>query len=314
MVRRLAFFLQIISVIFISPVTSAEAGWQLGTPVPQAVPNASAVTQDDMIYLLSGSVGNGLRRFFEAYDVRGDGWRPLTPLPVDRVQFAMSAGSGQIIATGGRVSGSSKISDGAWMFSPAKGQWSQLNPMPGRRADHVSAIVGQSLYVFGGTGDEIDKIYLYNMNTGLWSILETQMPVPVSQTAIMVKGDNIIIAGGVTSDGKATAIVQSFDTKTGSWRRLPSLPHPLIGAAIGLLDDGIHIFGGYTNAPQKTYDVHYLLSSRGNWVKQAKLPEARHHAGYAVVNNRIFIIGGAVGSGFYALFTATDTVHIYAPK
>ena len=291
-----------------------KAEWRSGDSFSQAVPESGATALNGAVYLLSGSSDTGFKRVFEAYNVVEDGWRPLTPIPVDRTQFSVAAGSGQIVVTGGRIAGTSESTNSSWMFSSAKSYWTQITPMPGRRYEHMSAIVGNFLYVFGGAGDETDKIYRYNLGSGEWSILPRTMPVTLSQAGITVADNDIIIAGGITSTGRASREVHVFNVQSLDWRRLPSIPLGLIAPAVGVLSDGVHVVGGYTNEPLKTHSRHYLLASKARkWQDIEPLPEARHNAGYAVVDDQLIVMGGAVGSGFFAPFTATDTVYIFKP-
>ena len=81
--------------------TAAIAEWREGTRLPTAVPHAVAAEMDGKLYVMSGKVGQGLRSFFEQYDLQNDGWRPLTPLPVNISQYAIAAGTGRVFVTGG---------------------------------------------------------------------------------------------------------------------------------------------------------------------------------------------------------------------
>ena len=80
---------------------SALAEWREGTRLPTAVPHAVAAEMDGKLYVMSGKVGQGLRSFFEQYDLQNDGWRPLTPLPVNISQYAIAAGTGGSLSRGG---------------------------------------------------------------------------------------------------------------------------------------------------------------------------------------------------------------------
>lgn len=290
------------------------SAWREGVSFSQTVPESGASSLNGTVYLLSGSSGTGFKRFFEAYDIVEDGWRPLTPMPVGRTQFSVASGKGQIVATGGRVAGTADISKGSWMFSLSKSHWTQIAEMPGRRYGHMSAIVGNFLYVFGGQGNSPERIFRYNMSFGEWSVLPVKIPEQLSQSAIAVSGQDIIIAGGMTAAGRASRRVHVFNVKSQNWRTLPPLPVPLIAPAMGVLSDGLHVVGGYSKESQITRDVHYLLPKRGGaWREMPPLPEARHHAGYAVADDHLLVMGGAVGSGFFAPFTATNTVYIFKP-
>ncbi|MEC9177957.1 MAG: hypothetical protein VYC76_00710, partial [Pseudomonadota bacterium] len=68
-----------------------KAEWRSGVSFSQAVPESGATALNGAVYLLSGSSDTGFKRVFEAYNVVEDGWRPLTPIPVDRTQFSVAA-------------------------------------------------------------------------------------------------------------------------------------------------------------------------------------------------------------------------------
>ena len=74
------------------PSSPVSAEWQRGAALPTAVPHAVAAEMEGNLFVLSGKVGQGLRSFFEQYDLRNDGWRPLTPMPVAISQFSLACG------------------------------------------------------------------------------------------------------------------------------------------------------------------------------------------------------------------------------
>lgn len=307
--------LLVAALIMLTSPSMAQA-WRSGAALPQSVSGAVAASIDDRIYVLSGTVGTGIRRFFEVYDTRGDGWRPLPPMPVDRVQFSVAAGQGQIIVTGGFSIDTGKFSDTVWRFHPTRSLWTQMPAMPGRRAGHASAVIGNMLYVVGGVGAGAAQVYAYNLKQGRWSVLPTKMPIPASQIAITNYGHELVIVGGRDMNGRTIGAVQIYDTKANTWRKAPELPAPRSGAAVGLLGDQLHVVGGYRLSPPKTVDEHYVLDmAKGatKWRRAAALPQARHHAAYAALPSGFYILGGALGGGFYAPFTATNSVHIFRP-
>ena len=146
----------------LASVPGLKAEWRSGDSFSQAVPEAGATSSNGTVYLLSGSSGTGFKRFFEAYNIVEDGWRPLTPIPVDRTQFAVAAGSGQIVVTGGRVAGTSEATKSSWMFSTAKSYWTQITSMPGRRYEHMTAIIGSGCIVFKDCNRRIASVILIN--------------------------------------------------------------------------------------------------------------------------------------------------------
>ena len=71
----------VLSLALLAFSAPAFAGWRDVTNLPAAVSDAVAAAVDDGLYVMSGAPGQGLRQFFEFYDTKNDGWRPLTPMP-----------------------------------------------------------------------------------------------------------------------------------------------------------------------------------------------------------------------------------------
>ena len=94
---------------FLATTSSAITEWREGTRLPTAVSHAVAAEMDGKLYVMSGKVGQGLRNFFEQYDLQNDGWRPLTPLPVNISQYAIAAGTGRVFVTGGRENNTARF-------------------------------------------------------------------------------------------------------------------------------------------------------------------------------------------------------------
>lgn len=296
------------------PLSTAQADWRQGMKLPASLAYAEAAVIDGEIYVLRNNRHAGKDKFFEAYDIRGDGWRPLLPLPVDRHDFAMAVSLDQLFVTGGINPETDAMSNGMWMYSARKAQWYQFPPMPGKRAHHRSVIIDPYLYIIGGQGDDMDKIYRYHLTRSVWESLPLTINLPTRAFAAVADGEDIIIAGGRDDNNIMTDKVWSYNTQDKDWQQLARLPRPMSGGGLVQQADGLHFLGGYSQTPEKTWDTHYLLANnRREWVALEALPAPRHHAAVVGFENRIFMLGGAVGVGFYAFFTATDNVFIYQP-
>lgn len=291
----------------------AAAEWRDGTRLPTAVPNAVAAEMDGKLFVMSGKVGQGLRSFFEQYDLAGDGWRPLTPMPANISQFAVAAGTGRVFVTGGRDNATGRLSSAIWMYAPDTAVWLELGDLPSPRADHVSYFDGSRLFLFGGIGQDAARVQSFNPTTGKWSNWKNQMPLPVSAAAATRRGDEMILAGGIDTRGRPVNAVQAFHMKTGKWRRLPDLPLAVSGGALAVIGDDLHFAGGFSPAKGQVLDSHNKLVGQ-RWQRQGELPGGgRHRMAYFGNDDRFVLIGGAVGGGFYALFTASDRVSIFTP-
>ena len=307
--KSLFFFASIV----LAATSSAVAEWREGTRLPTAVPHAVAAEMDGKLYVMSGKVGQGLRSFFEQYDLQNDGWRPLTPLPVNISQYAIAAGTGRVFVTGGRENNTARLSSDLWIYAPDTAVWLELGSLPSARADHASYFDGNRLFIFGGIGRHAAVVQSFSPTTGKWSNWKNRMPVPVSAAAFARRGDELIFAGGIDERGRPVKAVQAFHLKKGTWRQLPALPLAASGGALAVIDGGLHFAGGFSPAKSQVLESHNKLVGQ-RWQRQGALPGGgRHRMAYFGNDNGFVLIGGAIGGGFYALFTASDRVSIFTP-
>lgn len=293
-------------------LTPARAEWKAASALSTAVPQAMAAEMEGRLYVMSGSLGTGLRRFFELYDIDNDGWRPLSPLPTALTSFSLSAGAGRVFVTGGRDGETGTMSSQLWMYAPESAVWFELADMPLARVGHASFVRENLIYVLGGMGPQAEQVQSYDLDTGKWQSFNTSMPAIVSNAALARLGDDYVLAGGLTENGDDSAIVQAFSPATKSWRRLPELPEPSSDGALGLVDGHLHYVGGFSKQRNKVLATHYRLKD-GQWQRLAVMPQARHQMAYYGTGDAFIIIGGALGRGFYSLFTASDRVSTYRP-
>ncbi|MBE8220435.1 MAG: hypothetical protein HAW65_03915 [Alphaproteobacteria bacterium] len=321
MMKRILF---LVAVIFASPVVGEPSparieNWREGTALPRTLPDARSVVLNNQIYVMNGV---GSQSFFELYDVAADGWRPLTPLPVNLKHFALAAGGGRIYLSGGKGAGG-KGADGAgdvWIYAPDAALWIRRAKLPTPRAGHVSVVADGKLFLLGGISDAAGKVQIYDISTGIWDTISAAppetMPVAVAHSNAVLWGDEIVLVGGVTADGHDAAIVQAFNIKTNRWRRLANLPQAASGVGVAVINDALHVLGGYAQSAQNVLDTHFSLV-KNKWRKQISLPHGIHQMATSTTHTKgksqIVLIGGALGGGFYAVFTASDRVSIYEP-
>lgn len=301
--------LMLVCAFLLTPV-AALADWREGAPLPSAVPAAVGAQMDGGFYVMSGAVGAGMRSFFELYDLRADGWRPLTPLPVALSRFSIAAGGGRVFVTGGRDTARGGLSRQLWLYMPETALWLQLRPMPKARAGHASFIVNGRLYVLGGIGENARQGLIYDIAKAEWRGRMATMPLSLANMAATRIGDEIILAGGVDARGRDSRAVLAYDTRTDKWRRLAALPEAASGGGLVELDGALHYVGGYSQGGQQVLDGHFRLEGT-RWVPQQPMKQGLHQMAYAAFRNRMIIIGGALGGGFYANFTASDRVNIF---
>ena len=129
------------------------------------------------------------------------------------------------------------------------------------------------------------------------------MPVNgITHAGIATDGSRFIYyAGGSASAANATQQVFgstdafSYDTVTGTYTRLPSLPAPRMGGGLGWVGGKLYYFGGNNiTRTQDTGDT-WMLDLAGeptSWVAEAPMPDPRNHIGFATSGGLIYAVGG----------------------
>ncbi len=87
-------------------------------------------------------------------------------------------------------------------------------------------------------GQPIKVAEVYCFDTKKWTPL-SEMPVPrAASTGAVVKDNQIIIVGGVTSKQVPLNKVDCFDIETNKWVDFPSLPIGVVGPYVKLIEEG----------------------------------------------------------------------------
>ena len=107
----------------------------------------------------------------------------------------------------------------------------------------------------------------------------------------------IVVVGGLTADGAASARADAYSPASGRWRRLPDLPaavhHPLVASGGGR----VYVAGGYGTGLGAGERLRTVFAFDGvRWRGLPRMPEPRAAGGAAIVGGRLYVVGG-VGAG-----------------
>ena len=124
---------------------------------------------------------------------------------------------------------------------------------------------------------------------GQWTS-HAPLPLPRTEVAAATVGDEIVVVGGFTADGGASARADAYSPTRDAWRRLPDLPVALHHAMAVGAEGRPYVLGGYdaSGAPQRGA---YVLD-RGRWRPLPRMPSGRAAAGAAVARGKIVVAGG----------------------
>ncbi|MBI1264168.1 MAG: hypothetical protein GC187_05490 [Alphaproteobacteria bacterium] len=289
---------------------SISGPWRPGPRLETARAGLAGVVHDGVIYAAGGAGLVEPRNDFEALAPDDGAWRARAPLPLGLERFAMASAHGRIWIAGGysSESGGEPIAE-AWSYDPEADVWQGEPAMPGAKASFTLIEADGRLYAVGGEDGATD-LYVLDLEAGEWSTLSAPIETARRGGAAVRLDDEIWLAGG-SRDGETSARVDIYDLAAGEWRRGPDLPRPRAGHAMVALNGAIHILGGRSSDMRQTLRDHLVLDPGASaWRQGAVLPSTRTEAAAVALGGEIWLIGGGAGAGFFAPFTAVDSVEI----
>ncbi|KAI1377823.1 galactose oxidase [Hypoxylon crocopeplum] len=196
-------------------------------------------------------------------------------------------------------------------YSFKEKSWKSLAPIPKAFTHTNAAAVNGKIYILGGlTGDGVDQIwhaaadcFVYDPADGAWTTLP---PMPDGQgrgaSAIGVYGSTVYLAGGMErlelfENGAQTSldIVTAYNTKTGKWSTLPSLPAPRDHVGGAVIRNKFWVVGGRDHGQPNVRNTTWTLdldTPSSKWVAHAEMPTARGGLSMGVIGDYIATFGG----------------------
>lgn len=174
------------------------------------------------------------------------------------------------------------------------------------RVDPAAAVVGDKIYVVGGTGEQavfFPKLEIYDTNTGTWST-GASIPWDRRSCEAVSVGDIIYTIAG--SD--APNALQSYNTITNTWRTERSSTIERVGHAAVAAGSKIYVIGGTgRNGYLNSLEIYDTKS--GEWTIGESMPTARQNLTAAYASGKIYVVGGRNGKDYYG--GKTSVMEIY---
>lgn len=163
------------------------------------------------------------------------------------------------------------------------------------RDDFATAVVDGEIWVLGGmTGDRgnrLTSIEVYDPGTRVWVTSDIEVPVGLASFEAVAVGDEIFVLGGLDATNRPTDVAAVLDTSTGTWRRLPRLPHPRYAHTVTLHDGRIYVIGG-ESAAGAVPEVDVLDVASTTWSSGAPMPRARGSHDTVSTDDGLWVLGG----------------------
>jgi len=295
----------------ISQSPSDAPGWRAAAPLEEPRAGVAAAVADGLIYAVGGSGLLAPVEDVDAYDPADQTWFSLQPLPTALERMGVAALSGRVYAAGGYTEDSpTEPVARMWVYDIPEDAWAEAQPMPAPRANFSLVAADGRLFALGGTGEGAGAATVFDASKNGW---RTIGPEPLEErrgaTALALDG-RIFVIGGL-SGAEPLARVDIFDIETEAWTAGPALPGARYGHAAAVVDGRIHVAGG-RDGSNATLASHLVLDPAiGEWSEAAALPAPRSAAAGAGLPGEFYVIGGGAGGGFFAPFTAMDSVDVH---
>jgi len=282
------------------------AGAQIRTVLPALYANAVP-----SIYICGGCCrAHGVLASMQRLHAGGDAWEALPPMPTARRLCAAAVARGHLYIFGGEVLwsvGSTIIFRGegvrkeyyqldtAERYSPLRGEWEQLPPMPTARAGCAAAAVGGLLYVVGGrVGEKVrNNAERFDPATCRWEALPV-MPSARSGCAAAHAAGFCYALGGKCVDGRVGAVAERFDPQVGRWQKLPPMRLPRSAFAAEAIAGVVYALGGF-NGSVGVGLCERFDAEAGCWEPLPAMLSPRVGGAAAVAGGRLFVFGGKAG-------------------
>src|SRR5262249_21302274 len=202
------------------------------------------------------------------YDPATDEWKELAPMPTKRGAATAAAAGGKLYVTGGANSLTGVTENGIHParphnvmgtveeYDPATNAWRTRRSLLLPRNHHVTAGVGDKIYVAGGrvgsafisgTSNNVELVGMYDPGQDLWTA-RARMPTARSAMGSGVYNNQYIVAaGGEGQDQRFLAAfkaVEAFDTTLNRWLVLPSMTRQRHGLAAGVVGNRFFAVSG----------------------------------------------------------------------
>lgn len=230
--------------------------------------------------------------------------RPFASLPSARKGHAVSrvlnSSVTSLVVSGGRTDNHSAESAEVVRFDGNLGAWMPCPNMPNPRIYHASVAIGRRIYCIGGYGLSLDyeSMDIFDTIANTWTA-GPMCPFKLTYPMYTALGECIYLWWA--------DVGLCYDTRTNTWRRLPSLPGwRYYGSAVAVSADRILILGGKEEYKAIDTVLEYNLNTFCIRTLDWTLPSERFEfsSWYNPYSERLYIVGGypsRLCSNVYAL-------------
>ena len=268
----------------------ANRTWTRIQPMREGREGPSSVVYNNQLFVLGGGVSSIEELSLTAVQGHQSVWWEIlrAELPERWNKHCSVVHNGQLIVVGGsdvdNLSNSDRITEISLVPPHTR---KLLATMPQKRCGHGVALFGDKILIVGGTKSVwgycvLRSVVMYDITKKVCQQL-TPLPYAVHEMATVKWGDdNVIIMGGVDSNGKRLNKVLMYNIKTQKSHDLPNMKYKRQGCVAAVVRDNVIVMGGEDERENDLKSVEGFRFDRNSWEVLPSMHEARSNATAAV--------------------------------
>ena len=268
----------------------ATGTWTRLRPMREGCSGASSVVWNNELFVIGGWVSSVEKLSLNDVQVkRGVPWENVrVKLPEPLSGHRSVVYNGRLLIIGGHDCDKYTCIDSITEISLVPPYTSKvLATMPQRRGYHGVAIFGDKILIVGGResgmcSSAFRSVVMYDITKNECHEL-APLPYPVHAMATVKRDDvNVMIMGGVDSNGQALNKVLMYNIKTQKSHELPNMKYKREGCVAAVVGDTVIVMGGTDERGDILKTVEGFRFNRNTWEELPAMHEARVWAAAAV--------------------------------
>ena len=240
----------------------------------------------------------------EMYSSISQSWTHLAPMNECRASATAHCYNGQIMVTGGHDNWERTDTVETSFLGVTPKEWYPCPfELPAMCSGHKTVVHHDCLWTVGGsyasTASSSKAIHKILLRPPYTTILEAEMPQPLSYHGLEIIGDDIVIIGGSTTGYSKDAVssVLSYNIVTKVFLQMSSLPFPMLDMATVRIGDDILIIGG-TNQQNREMETFFKYNYKTMQCTQLPSMKYKRSECAAVISgHQVFVVGGDSSQG-----------------